>query len=48
MSFKIKPGDGTPEKEVTFDFDIQNDTTEGVAKEMVRELKLNTSYIEVI
>lgn len=47
MSFKIKPVTGS-EQEVTFDFDIMNDTTEGVAKEMVRELKLNSGYIDVI
>ena len=38
MTFKIKTGDGSPEKEVTFDFDIVTDTTEGVAREMVKEL----------
>jgi hypothetical protein len=38
MTFKIKSSDGGPEKEVTFDFDIHNDTPSGVAYEMVKEL----------
>lgn len=42
MSFKI--GD----KEVTFEFDSNNDTPDGVAQEMVKELRLNQSQVEVI
>lgn len=38
MSFKIKSFDGSPDKEVTFDFDINSDTASGVAEEMVKEL----------
>jgi hypothetical protein len=48
MSFKIKSHEGGPEKEVTFDFDITTDTPSGVAYEMVKELQLNQSYIDVI
>ena len=42
MQFKIAG------KEVTFDFDTSSDTPEGVAKEMVKELRLHDSQIEVI
>lgn len=48
MSFKIKSGDGGPEKEVTFDFNVKNDTPIGVAAEMVKELQLNQNYIDII
>jgi hypothetical protein len=36
------------DKEVRFKFDIRHDTPEGVAREMVRELKLNESFYEII
>jgi hypothetical protein len=42
MNFKIA------DKEVTFDFDTSTDTPEGVAQEMVKELQLNESQIDVI
>ncbi len=35
-------------KEVIFEFDRSTDTPEGVAREMVKELGLNHSNIEVI
>lgn len=42
MNFKIA------DKDVTFDFDTTTDTPEGVAQEMVKELQLNESQIDVI
>jgi hypothetical protein len=42
MTFKIM------EKEVTFDFDVNNDTPVGVAREMVKELGLPSLYVELI
>jgi hypothetical protein len=35
MTFKIKSQDGASEQEVSFVFDINKDTPEGVAEEMV-------------
>lgn len=48
MTFKIKTNDGAPEKEVTFEFNVLYDTPSGVAYEMVKELQLSSSYIDVI
>lgn len=48
ITFKIKGLDGGAEQEVTFDFDINNDTSTGVAKEMVKELGLHLFYIDLI
>ncbi len=43
MEIKVKKG-----QDVSFDFDIVSDTPLNVAKEMVRELELNESYIAEI
>jgi hypothetical protein len=43
MKFKIQSSDGT-EQEVTFEFDTNGDTPQGVAQEMVQELMLPPTY----
>ncbi len=48
VSFKIKYPQSSANKEVLFDFDINSDTSYGVAEEMVKELQLPNSYVELI
>ena len=48
VSFKIKYPQSSSDKEVLFDFDIHTDTSVGVAEEMVKELQLPMSYVELI
>jgi hypothetical protein len=48
MTFKFKSKDGGPSQDVTFDFDMRNDTPYGVAQEMVRDLSLPQNQVDII
>ncbi len=48
IKFNIKFAGGTKDKEVSFGFDINKDTSYGVAEEMVNELGLTSDYVQFI
>ena len=47
MKFKVKSPDGV-ENDVEFDFNVETDTSYGVAEEMVKDLELPKNLIEII